>query len=443
MLIQIKKSGGKRALAAVLASGILFLTGCGAAPLEENVSAPENGSSSEAPSESASVQTPSSKEPPEEDPAAEALSEMRQLTTRAAEYWGQLEKLVKPAAEGGKQLDAALEQIEAALEQAGKADTYKAAEQAVQEAAEGLAGGEQALTALEGADQLLEQAEGLVEQLEELQSRAEALLENPEGAKKDSMPLLKELIDKEVRQAAEEKTRLEQAIEAGKSFDEQKEELSKEGEDILAEKKAEQLAAEQAKAEEAAKAQAAESSKEAASSKAPAASADKGESSSGGSKKVVVKKPQEDDKDKNTGSSSYTRLTKVEDYILKQMNDYRVSLGLSKLTRADDLDDCAAIRVVEMLDNDLFSHTRPDGTSWKTVLTENGIKPMAWGEIQYRQRGTDIIKGDSAMASKSISAWKKSKGHDAVMRSKAYSKVGIAAYSSGGTIWIADVVFIE
>lgn len=446
MLIQTKKRGGRMGLAAVLLAGILCLAGCGGAPLAESVPAPESEFSSEAASESASIEELSQLPPsPEKDPAAEALSEMRQLTTGAAECLGQMEKLVKPAADGEKQLDTALEQAEAALKQAGEADPYKAAEEAVQEVMENLAEGEKALAALEGADELLVQADGLMKQLEELQRRAEVLLENPEGAKKDSMPLLKELIDKELQQAAEKKAGLEQAIETGKSFDERKAELSEEGERILAEKKAEQQAAEQAKAEEEAKAQAQSSkaSQPSQSSKAPAASADK--DSSSGSKKVVVKKPQEDGKDKssNTGKTSYTRLTKVEDYILKQMNDYRESLGLPKLARSEDLDDCAAIRVVEMLDNDVFSHTRPNGTSWKTVLTENGISPMMWGEIQYRQRGQDIIKADSAMASKSITAWKNSKGHDAVMRSKSYSKVGIAAYASGGTIWISDVVFID
>lgn len=446
MLIQTKKRGGRMGLAAVLIAGMLCLAGCGGASLAEDVPAPESEASSEAASDEASIETSSQLPPPlEKDPAAEALSEMRQLAARAAEYWGQLEKLVKTVADGGKQLDAVLERTEAALKQAGEANSYKAAEEAIQEATEGLAEGEKALSALEGSDELLAQADSLVKQLEALQHRAEELLENSDGAKKDSISLLKELIDKELQQAAEEKARLEHSIETRKSFNQRKAELSEEGERVLAEKKAEQQAAEQARAEEEAKAQvqSSKASQSSQASKAPDASADK--DSSSGSKKVVVKKPQEDgkDKDSSAGKTSCTRLTKVEDYILKQMNDYRVSLGLPKLTRSEDLDDCAAVRVVEMLDNDVFSHTRPNGTSWKTVLTENGINPMAWGEIQYRQRGQDIIKADSAMASKSISAWKRSKGHDAVMRSKSYSKVGIAAYASGGTIWISDVVFID
>ncbi len=153
MLIQTKKRGGRMGLAAVLLAGILCLAGCGGAPLAESVPAPESEFSSEAASESASIEELSQLPPsPEKDPAAEALSEMRQLTTGTAECLGQMEKLVKPAADGEKQLDTALEQAEAALKQAGEADPYKAAEEAVQEVMENLAEGEKALAALEGAD---------------------------------------------------------------------------------------------------------------------------------------------------------------------------------------------------------------------------------------------------------------------------------------------------
>ena len=56
MLIQTKKRGGRMGLAAVLLAGILCLAGCGGAPLAESVPAPESEFSSEAASESASIE---------------------------------------------------------------------------------------------------------------------------------------------------------------------------------------------------------------------------------------------------------------------------------------------------------------------------------------------------------------------------------------------------
>lgn len=144
----------------------------------------------------------------------------------------------------------------------------------------------------------------------------------------------------------------------------------------------------------------------------------------------------------SVSANGYIRQEEAEAEMLRQINAYRKSLGLSSLTRDSVLDDCAAIRCEEMLDNDVFSHTRPNGTSWETVLTQKGVKASAWSEIQYRIRGKNAISSQDDLADHAVEGWKNSKGHDAIMRSSAYDKIGIGAYQDGDC-WIANIVFIK
>lgn len=141
-------------------------------------------------------------------------------------------------------------------------------------------------------------------------------------------------------------------------------------------------------------------------------------------------------------ASGYIRQEEAEEEMLRQINAYRKSLGLSPVTRDSALDNCAAIRCEEMLDNDLFSHTRPNGSNWDTVLAENGVKASAWGEIQYRIRGKNAISSQDDLADHAVDGWKNSKGHDAIMRSDAYDKIGVGAYQDGDC-WIANIIFIR
>lgn len=61
-------------------------------------------------------------------------------------------------------------------------------------------------------------------------------------------------------------------------------------------------------------------------------------------------------------------IKQVEDYFFQLVNEERVRVGVQPLTRNATLDKAAKIRVDETLTN--FSHTRPNGTNYFTVLTE-------------------------------------------------------------------------
>lgn len=142
-------------------------------------------------------------------------------------------------------------------------------------------------------------------------------------------------------------------------------------------------------------------------------------------------------------SSRYDRQTQAEAEMLRQINDYRTSLGLPEVKRDSELDRCAVIRCEEMLDHDVFSHTRPDGSNWDTVLTDEGVDAFAWGEIQYRVRGENVITSQSQLAQRAMNGWKGSSGHDAILRTGTYDRVGIAAYYDGNQCWIANIIFIQ
>ena len=139
---------------------------------------------------------------------------------------------------------------------------------------------------------------------------------------------------------------------------------------------------------------------------------------------------------------SYERYTKAESKLLSLLNGYRSQQGIGSVSGKSALDECAAIRCREMLDKDVFSHTRPNGSDWSTVLWEQGVSAKAWGEIQYRIRGGNAIETQSELAERAMKAWKKSAAHNAIMKSGTYDKVGIAAYQDDDT-WIVNAIFTK
>ncbi len=430
-----RKNMGKISTAVILAS--VLLIGCknvlpseSSSLLESSVSSSENSSES--------VSSTLSEAPPAEDKGAEVLSKMRLLSGRISEYKGAAQKLANPLTESGKKIEAELEQARSLLEDAEKA-AYKDAEIAIQTA------GEHLTAALEAQAQFLtdtfdvpKQMDDLLEKLDELQMQAVDLLDTSEE-KKESLNLLKEFIDKESEHIKAAKDQIDQMLEVIQKLSEESPQIAVKMEQILTAKKAEQEAAQ--KMEEQAKASS--SSVPDSASSAPE-KAEPQENPENSFPKVVVKKAGSTDSETSSSAKSrFSRKTAAEDGILEELNAYRRSLGIEEVTRESGLDDCSAIRVVEMLDNDIFSHTRPNGTSWETVLSENNIKPLAWGEIQYRRRGTLAVGDQSVMVSQCMDGWKTSKGHDAIMRDSTYTKVGIALYASGSETWIANIIFIK
>ena len=95
-------------------------------------------------------------------------------------------------------------------------------------------------------------------------------------------------------------------------------------------------------------------------------------------------------------------------------NNYRSLVGVSSLTLDSSLVEAANIRAKELSDS--FSHTRPNGSSCFTVLSELGIS--------YGTAGENIASGYSSSQSV-MEGWRSSSGHYQNIISSKFKKIGI------------------
>lgn len=95
-------------------------------------------------------------------------------------------------------------------------------------------------------------------------------------------------------------------------------------------------------------------------------------------------------------------------------NNYRSLVGVPFLTLDSSLVETASIRAKELSDS--FSHTRPNGSSCFTVLSELGIS--------YGTAGENIAAGYSSSQSV-MEGWRSSSGHYQNIISSKFKKIGI------------------
>lgn len=105
------------------------------------------------------------------------------------------------------------------------------------------------------------------------------------------------------------------------------------------------------------------------------------------------------------------------------VNEERAKAGLSPLTVDSKVAAAALTRSREIETS--FSHTRPDGSSFSTALTQSGVSFQSAGEnIAYGQRTPqEVMKG-----------WMNSPGHRANILNKDFTTIGVGYYqNSAGT----------
>ena len=95
-------------------------------------------------------------------------------------------------------------------------------------------------------------------------------------------------------------------------------------------------------------------------------------------------------------------------------NNYRSLVGVPSLTLDSSLVEAANIRAKELSDS--FSHTRPNGSSCFTVLSELGLS--------YGTAGENIAAGYSSSQSV-MEGWRSSSGHYQNIISSKFKKIGI------------------
>lgn len=126
-----------------------------------------------------------------------------------------------------------------------------------------------------------------------------------------------------------------------------------------------------------------------------------------------------------------------EDYaeaVTKYVNIEREKAGLQPVELDEELCKAAEIRAAEIVAS--FSHERPNGNSWYTVLRE--------ADIPYRFAGENIA-GGFITADRVVAAWMESEGHRENILCDKYTKMGVGLCHIEGTVFIYywDQIFTD
>ncbi|RHR70796.1 CAP domain-containing protein [Eubacterium sp. AF15-50] len=111
---------------------------------------------------------------------------------------------------------------------------------------------------------------------------------------------------------------------------------------------------------------------------------------------------------------------------MELVNKERSKAGLNALSIDENIETAAMVRSKEIEKS--FSHTRPNGSSFSTALSENGVKFMGAGEnIAWGQRSPEEV----------MNGWMNSSGHRANILNSSFKKIGVAYYvgANGRTYW--------
>lgn len=110
------------------------------------------------------------------------------------------------------------------------------------------------------------------------------------------------------------------------------------------------------------------------------------------------------------------------------VNAVRAQHGLAALTVDTKVQRAAQVRAAETAQS--FSHTRPNGSSFSTALTEAGVT--------YRTAGENIAYGQSTPQAV-VDAWMNSSGHRANILSSSYTTIGVGYTVVNGTAYWAQL----
>lgn len=133
-----------------------------------------------------------------------------------------------------------------------------------------------------------------------------------------------------------------------------------------------------------------------------------------------IEKPETDGSDDADILHEYAR--RVVDLV----NEERAKAGLSEMKLDMDVTAAADVRAREIKQS--FSHTRPDGSSFSTVLQQQGVSYRGCGEnIAWGQRTPEQV----------MNGWMNSEGHRANILNKNYKNIGVGFYQENGVnYWV-------
>ena len=113
--------------------------------------------------------------------------------------------------------------------------------------------------------------------------------------------------------------------------------------------------------------------------------------------------------------------------VAELVNAERAKAGLPALQLQTDLTRAANVRAREIKQK--FSHTRPDGSNFSSVLAEQGIS--------YRMSGENIAYGQSSPQAV-MEGWMNSSGHRANILNSNFKNIGVGLYQDerGVNHWV-------
>lgn len=113
--------------------------------------------------------------------------------------------------------------------------------------------------------------------------------------------------------------------------------------------------------------------------------------------------------------------------VLNLVNAERAKAGLSELKLDRNVTAAANVRAKEIKQS--FSHTRPNGSSFSSALTEQGIS--------YKRSGENIAWGQKT-PEQVMNAWMNSDGHRANILNPNFENIGIGYYQdeNGTNYWV-------
>lgn len=122
-------------------------------------------------------------------------------------------------------------------------------------------------------------------------------------------------------------------------------------------------------------------------------------------------------------TASYNR--EFADKAVELINAERAKEGLSALKKDASVTSLADIRAKETVSK--FSHQRPDGSSWMTILTDNNV--------QFNAAAENIAEGNST-PEQVVKAWLDSPVNRASIMNGDYNKIGMSCYVDKNTQYV-------
>ena len=147
---------------------------------------------------------------------------------------------------------------------------------------------------------------------------------------------------------------------------------------------------------------------------------------------IIHYKPQNKKKtDPKKKTSEAGSLATMESELLKLINANRREAGVNELRMNNTLREAARHRAGELSKS--YSHTRPDGRKFHTVLTEYGLKPTSSAE------NIAMTSSGVSNAARFNKMFYNSQGHRENMLNSRHASAGIGFYKVGDTYYCAEL----